>query len=210
MQVELVLNALRSENSRLQCFVAQLTARNEMLSLQLKQQERHSEKRRREVTSLHQACAEHKRVRVECAQRQRKRRRSSETKAPMPTLTPTSPLPPPPPNDDVSGDAAPAEVVSFRTHSCKQAFDICFSGHQRRRHQRTLEGQFDAQLNAALEESERDFQIGREKFFRLVDEERAHREAARQRRVQNMHLDRSIDQHLLMLRRRRNGSADAG
>ena len=229
-QVEPVLNALRSEIRHLKCFVAQLSAKNEMLSLQLKQQERHSEKRRREVASLHQACAKYKRARVECAQR---RRRSFETKtatnSPTPTSPPPQPLPPPPPPNNDDEDATPG--VSLQTHTFKQAFDICFRECARQRRptfiagepgnlatlferdelsSKTLEAQYDETLNAALQENHHDFQIGRRKFFRLIDEERMLEEAAHERRFENMHLDRSIDEHMLMFRRRMNGSADAG
>ena len=209
LQVEPLNDAHGSENRRLQFLVAQLTANNEMLSLQLRQQERHSEKRRREVASLHQACAKHKRARVECAQRQQKRRRSSETNAdtPAPSSTPPPPSPSPPDNNDVS---VGTPEVSLRTHTVKEAFDICFGECGRRRHQRTLEAQFDTKLKASLEESERDFQAAKQRLFRLIDEEKTRRQAADEQRYQNMHLDRSIDQHMLMFRRRMNGSADAG
>ena len=77
---------------------------------------------------------------------------------------------PTPPSNEVSVETP---EVSLQTHTFKEAFDICLRecGRQRR-HQRTFEAQFDATLNAALEKSERDFQIGREMLFRLIDEEK--------------------------------------
>ena len=210
-QVETVNDVLRSENSRLQWLVAELAARNEMLSLQLRQQERHSEKRRREVASLHQACAKYKRARFECAQR---RRRPSETKSNSPTPPQPSPPLPMPPNNDVPVVETSVEV-SFETHSVKEAFDICFRecGRRKTRHQQTSIATAASEPgNTTLEESARDFHIGRERFFRLVDEERMRCEAAAalERVRRGAHLGRSLDQRMLMFRRRNNGSAAAG
>ena len=54
---------LRGEIKRLESLVAKLTGSNEALSLQLKQREDDMAKRRIEVATLHQACAEYKRTR---------------------------------------------------------------------------------------------------------------------------------------------------
>ena len=56
--------AIRVENKRLLALNAKLAGTNQSISLQLKQQEDDLTRRRREVATLHQACAKYKRAQL--------------------------------------------------------------------------------------------------------------------------------------------------
>ena len=86
--------AIRVENKRLLALNAKLAGTNQSISLQLKQQEDDLTRRRREVATLHQACAKYKRAQlvVVFAQRLRNltvtaRPAASASTTPLPTAT---------------------------------------------------------------------------------------------------------------------------
>ena len=122
------VKALRGENKRLQCLVAKLTARNETMSAQLKQQEDTLAKRRCEVAVLHRACAKYKKTSP-----------PTSTKAKQSTITTCPPSPNRHPK--TSSRPAPRIVIHVPTSPTEPACLRC--------------PQTDEKLSDALTESER-------------------------------------------------------
>ena len=213
------VKALRGENKRLQCLVAKLTARNETMSAQLKQQEDTLAKRRCEVAVLHRAFAKYKKTSP-----------PTSTKAKQSTITTCPPSPNrhpktssrPAPRIVIHVPTSPTEPACLRCPQTDEKLSVALAEIERLRSvlaEKETTIATLAEKDRISEERRRNFRRALDAHnLRMIEEQEATMREMADMRARNQLLsdeyveqqERQLQQRILVIRRRRQGVADGG